>query len=94
VKSLAKWEPALGISSKRWLVKDQSRFESEKQRQNSSKEISFHKSGSVSSLLGQILGRSAKYKIVALMSAIAYWLLYAYSAGMFFYYSFDVTALL
>jgi hypothetical protein len=91
VKSLAKWEPALRISSKPRVVKDQSRLESEKQRENSSKAISFHKSGSVFSLLGQILSRSLKYKVVALLSAIAYWLLYGYSAGMFFYYSFDVT---
>ncbi len=28
---------------------------------------------------------------MALLSAIAYWLLYGYSAGLFFYYSFDVT---
>ncbi len=91
MKSLAKWEPALRISSKRRLVKDQSRLESEKQRDNSSKEIFFHKSDSVLSLLGKILGRSVKYKIVALLSTVAYWLLYGYSAGMFFYYSFNVT---
>jgi hypothetical protein len=91
VKSLAKWERALRISSKRRLVKDESRSESEKQREKSSREISFQKSSPVFSLLGQIPGRSVKYKIVAFVSAIAYWLLYAYSAGMFFYYSFDVT---
>ena len=44
------------------------------------------------SIFEEILAKSLKYKIVALVSALAYWLLYAYSSGMFqYYYSIDIT---
>ncbi len=46
---------------------------------------------SVISLLSQILHESSGYKLAALVSASTYLLLYSYSSGMFFYYSFDVT---
>src|SRR5487761_295171 len=90
MKSSEKWELALQNSSIRSLVKDHSKLESEKQRDNP-KQIASQKSGSVFSLLRQILGRSKKYKAAALLSAVGYWLLYGYSTGMYFYYSFDVT---
>lgn len=44
-----------------------------------------------SSVLRRILASSAKYKAVASLSGIAYWLIYGYSTGMYFYYSFDAT---
>ena len=47
--------------------------------------------GSVFSLLKQILRQSTKFKMAALLSALVYWLVYAYSSGMFQYYSFDMT---
>jgi hypothetical protein len=40
-----------------------------------------------------ILG-SRKFKILAVASWLGYWLLYAISGGMFFYYSFDLAPLL
>ena len=43
------------------------------------------------SIFKEILGKSLKYEIAALVSALAYWLLYAHSSGMFQYYSFDIT---
>lgn len=63
---------------------------SEKQEENL-KQIFFRQSGSVFSLLRQILSQSIKYKIVALLSAVGYWLAYGYSTGMYFYYSFNIT---
>lgn len=63
-------------------------------RQGNTRESSSQPSGTVFSLIRKILGQSAKYKFAALLSALAYWLLYGYSTGMFFYYSFDVTAYL
>jgi hypothetical protein len=47
---------------------------------------------SILSLFRQILASSVRYKIVTVLSAIGYWLLYGYSAGMYSYYSFDVTS--
>lgn len=58
--------------------------------QTENREALSKQSRSVFSLLRQILRQSIKYKMVALASALAYWLLYAYSSGMFFYYTFDV----
>lgn len=44
------------------------------------------------SIFKEILAKSLKYKIATFVSALAYWLLYAYSSGMFqYYYSFDIT---
>ena len=88
MKSPEKNEYALQNLPIRSAVKGQS--ESEKQQHNP-KQISSQRPNSIFSLLRQILGRSLKYKVVALLSAIAYWLLYAYSTGMYFYYPFDVT---
>lgn len=49
------------------------------------------KGNSLLSLFRQILCNSSKYKAVALLSPVGYWLLYGYSTGMNFYYSFGVT---
>ncbi len=51
------------------------------------------RSSSVFSLLGVILG-SRKFKAFAVAGWLGYWLLYAFSGGMFFYYSSDLTPLL
>ncbi len=51
------------------------------------------RSPSVFSLLRVILG-SGKFKVSAVAGWLGYWLLYAFSGGMFFYYSSDITALL
>jgi hypothetical protein len=48
---------------------------------------------SLSSPLRTILG-SRKFKVLAVASWLGYWLLYAFSGGMFFYYSTDITPLL
>lgn len=45
------------------------------------------------SLIGLAL-HSWRHKLIFVASAIAYWVLYAFSAGMIFYYSFDVGPLL
>jgi hypothetical protein len=47
----------------------------------------------VSSLLRTIL-HSRRFKVLAVGSWLGYWLLYAFSGGTFFYYSFDLTSLL
>jgi hypothetical protein len=47
----------------------------------------------MTSLLGMIL-HSRKFKAVALVSGLGYWLLYAFSGGMIFYYQTDITPLL
>jgi hypothetical protein len=51
------------------------------------------RSSSVFSLLRMILG-SRKFKALAVAGWLGYWLLYAFSIGMFFYYSSDITSLL
>jgi hypothetical protein len=43
------------------------------------------------SIIRHILCQSVKYKLFALGADIAYWLLYAYSSGIFLYYSPDIT---
>jgi hypothetical protein len=35
-----------------------------------------------------------KYRLTLLVAGVAYWVVYAFSAGMFFYYSFDLAPLL
>ncbi len=51
------------------------------------------RSSSVFSLLKVMLG-SRKFKAFAVAGWVGYWLLYAFSGGMFFYYSSDLTPLL
>ncbi len=51
------------------------------------------RSSSVFSLLRAILG-SGKFKVSAVAGGLGYWMLYAFSGGMLFYYSSDITSLL
>ncbi|MDG6908393.1 MAG: hypothetical protein JRN20_21695, partial [Nitrososphaerota archaeon] len=55
------------------------------------KDVSTQRKASVFSILKQIFRQSTKFKIVALLTALGYWIVYGYSSGMFFYYSFDAT---
>jgi hypothetical protein len=91
MKSPEKWQFVLKNSLIRTLIKDHSKEQRAENHQYNPKQIISQKSGSVFLLLRQILARSAKYKATALLSAFGYWLLYGYSTGMYFYYSFDVT---
>jgi hypothetical protein len=43
------------------------------------------------SIVRHIIRQSVKYKVLALVTGLAYWLLYAYSSGIFQYYSVDIT---
>jgi hypothetical protein len=44
-------------------------------------------------LLGLVL-KQWKYRLALLVAGVAYWVVYAFSAGMLFYYSFDLAPLL
>jgi hypothetical protein len=52
--------------------------------------------GSVTPLLSPVLlaFRQWKYGLTLLIAGVAYWILYAFSAGIIFYYSFDLAPLL
>jgi hypothetical protein len=45
-------------------------------------------------VINKILRQSLKFKILVVAFAMAYWLLYAYSDGILFYYQFDITSYL
>jgi hypothetical protein len=64
----------------------------ESSKQEETKDSFSPRSQSLISLFREIFRQSLKYRLAATISALAYWLLYGYSSGMFFYYSFDVTA--
>lgn len=91
MKLLEKWKLTRQHSLVQSLIKDQSREQRIEKHQGNAKQISSQKSSSVFALLRQIMSRSTKYKALAFLSAVGYWLVYGYSTGIYFYYTFDAT---
>lgn len=78
------------LRNSKFAVQNSRKGGSEKQEEFS-KQVFSQQSASIFSLLRQIFSQSAKYKVVGILSVVGYWLLYGYSTGIYFYYSFDVT---